>query len=80
MAWNEDPALMCAAHAAGARVVLDRRGADARGVYVNRTARAAWLAERVQHALRHHLDGINFDLVSPSRTFLELCCGAVAAC
>lgn len=63
VAWNEDPALMCAAHAAGARVVLDGRGANPAAVYGNRTARRAWLDAQVQRAVAEHLDGINFDLV-----------------
>ncbi|KAI3428045.1 hypothetical protein D9Q98_006431 [Chlorella vulgaris] len=65
VAWNEDPALMCAAHAAGARVVIDGRSANPVAVYGNRTARAAWVAEQVQHAVEAHLDGINFDLEAP---------------
>lgn len=62
-AWNDDPALMCAAHAANARVVLDGRGANAPAVYANRTARAEWVADQLTRALHGHLDGINFDLV-----------------
>lgn len=54
---------MCTAHAAGARVVLDGRGANSPSVYANATARAAWIAGRVRYALERHLDGINFDLV-----------------
>ncbi|KAL4858571.1 Di-N-acetylchitobiase [Chlorella vulgaris] len=52
-------------HAAGARVVIDGRSANPAAVYGNRTARAAWVAEQVQHAVEAHLDGINFDLEAP---------------
>ena len=63
MAWNEDPLLVCTAHAAGARVVLSGTSAGTPAIYANRTARAAWLADMVDKAVSAGLDGINFDLV-----------------
>ncbi|KAL4440207.1 hypothetical protein ABPG75_003208 [Micractinium tetrahymenae] len=65
VAWNDDPQLMCTAHAAGARVVLDGRGADSPVLYANATARAEWISDRVRFAQERHLDGINFDLEDP---------------
>lgn len=63
VAWNDDPRLMCTAHAAGARVVLDGRGANSPELYASPAARTAWIADRVRYARERHLDGINFDLV-----------------
>ena len=63
VAWNEDPALLCAAHAAGARVVLDGHF-DPHAVLGSAAARTAWVAAQLRKAQELHLDGINFDLVS----------------
>ncbi|GAB4818243.1 hypothetical protein N2152v2_005289 [Parachlorella kessleri] len=65
VAWNDDPDLTCKAHSAGARVVLDGRGANSPSVYGNRTARRAWLAGQVRLALDGNLDGVNFDMEDP---------------
>jgi len=62
VAWNEDPALLCAAHAAGARVVLDGHF-NPHAVLGSAVARTAWVAAQLDKARRLHLDGINFDLV-----------------
>ena len=62
VAWNEDPALLCAAHAAGARVVLDGRF-DPAAVLHSAEARTAWVAAQLGKARQLHLDGVNFDLV-----------------
>lgn len=62
VAWNEDPALLCAAHAAGARVVLGGRFQPSTVLH-SAEHRTAWVAAQLGKALRLHLDGINFDLV-----------------
>lgn len=69
VAWNEDPALLCAAHAAGARVVALARFDAAELLAANASAaRRAWVAAQVQHARELHLDGLNFDFVSGCQT------------
>lgn len=71
MAWNEDPALLCVAHAAGARVVLDGHF-DPHTVLGSATARTAWVAAQLHKARSLHLDGINFDLVGADRAWLQV--------
>lgn len=65
MAFNEDPALLCAAHAAGARVVGLARFEPAE-LLGNASARSVWVAAQVARARELHLDGLNFDYVSGS--------------
>ena len=78
VAWNEDPALLCTAHAAGARVVLDGRF-DPAAVLGTAEHRSAWVAAQLGKALRLHLDGINFDLVGAASSGLGLV-GGVHQC
>lgn len=64
IAWASDPKLMCAAHKAGARVVLAAPGPE-KVFGANATVRQAWVAAAVQAVVRSHADGLTFDWESP---------------
>ena len=66
VAWADpaEPKLMCAAHAAGARVIM--AAPQPEKVFTdNATARAEWVAAAVQGVVANHMDGIVFDWESP---------------
>lgn len=64
VAWAGDPKLMCAAHKAGARVVMGAPGPE-KVFTSNATARAEWVEDAVKAMTTNHMDGIVFDWESP---------------
>ena len=64
IAWLNDPKLMCAAHKAGARVVLAAPQPET-VLAANASARAAWVAKAVSAVVNAHADGMTFDWESP---------------
>jgi len=64
VAWASDPKLMCAAHAAGRRVVM--AAPQPEKVFTdNATARAEWVSGTVAAIVNNYMDGIVFDWESP---------------
>ena len=64
VAWADDPKLMCAAHKAGARVVMAAPGPE-KVFTSNASARAEWVEGAVKAMTTNHMDGIVFDWESP---------------
>ena len=64
VAWASDPKLMCAAHKAGARVVMSAPGPE-KAFTSNASARAEWVEGAVKAMATNHMDGIVFDWESP---------------
>jgi len=64
VAWASDPKLMCAAHKAGARVVMSAPGPE-KAFTSNASARAGWVEGAVKAMATNHMDGIVFDWESP---------------
>ena len=64
VAWASDPQLMCAAHAAGARVVMAAPQPE-KVLTSNDTVRASWVADAVAMVLAKFGDGLVFDWESP---------------
>ena len=64
VAWGHDDILMCAAHKAGARVVL--AAPQPEKVFLkNESVRAKWVKDAVRAVVNAHADGLVFDWESP---------------
>lgn len=64
IAWASDPQLMCAAHAANARVVMAAPQPE-KAFTDNVTVRSQWVSGVVAALAANHMDGIVFDWESP---------------
>ncbi|KAF5828765.1 glycoside hydrolase superfamily [Dunaliella salina] len=60
VAWQDDPELVCMAHAHGVRVVAN--AGNLKEALKGPVQRVDWVLQMVKHIIAHALDGINFDL------------------
>uniref|UniRef100_A0A7S3VKA2 GH18 domain-containing protein n=2 Tax=Dunaliella tertiolecta TaxID=3047 RepID=A0A7S3VKA2_DUNTE len=60
VAWQDDPELVCMAHAHGVRVVAN--AGDLKEALSGPVKRVEWVLQKVNYIIAHALDGINFDL------------------
>lgn len=65
VAWSTDDEILCAAHKAGARIVLAAPGPD-KVFGANETVRKQWVASAVRAVVNAHADGMVFDWESPT--------------
>eukprot|EP01062_Namystynia_karyoxenos_P031007 TRINITY_DN23034_c0_g1_i1.p1 TRINITY_DN23034_c0_g1~~TRINITY_DN23034_c0_g1_i1.p1 ORF type:complete len:386 (+),score=127.67 TRINITY_DN23034_c0_g1_i1:73-1158(+) len=65
IAWRSDPDLVCAAHRAGVRVLLQAKPPISDAWLANASARSEWVAAHVAEAKAKFVDGTNFDWESP---------------